>query len=235
MTGYTNNKSWAVGMLIALVVLAVLFGVWYQQHRASSQAKIAQTQQAKKRAPLPALALKTGSILPVPRVITAFQLVDSKGQAFNNTNLQGHWTIAFFGFTHCPMICPTTMATLKQSFQQLQTAQQKPMPQMLFVSVDPERDTPQRMNDYLLSFNKDFVGATGTKEQIDKLTQEMSVLYMKIQKAGAKSEDYNIDHSGTILLLDPKGQLFAVFSPPHNAQELAADLQAITKHYAEQY
>lgn len=234
----TRNKRYAIGFIIALAVLAVLFGMWFQNHSANKRTVANNTNSAKDKPKIAAIkppVLKNGTVFPQARNVSAFQLTDFNNQPLTNEKLKGHWTMVFFGFTSCPMVCPTTLSNLSKTYQQLQTAQQQPMPQVLFISVDPERDTPKRMQEYLLSFNKDFIGATSNKEQIDKLAQEMSVLYMKIQKQGAKPDDYNIDHSGTILLLDPAGQLLAIFSPPQNPQELATDLQTIIKHYAGQY
>lgn len=173
--------------------------------------------------------VQSATVLPTPRAVQPFQLVDSQNQLWTNQKLQGHWTLLFFGFTHCGYMCPTTMGVLKQVYEDLQK-QNKPLPQVLFVSIDPDRDTPKKIKEYVSSFNPDFQGATGSKQQIEKLTHDFSVVYMKVaapkdEKAGAMN--YQIDHSGTLLLINPKGELFAVFSMPHDAERITKDVGLI--------
>jgi protein SCO1/2 len=169
---------------------------------------------------------RVATVLPEPREISAFKLTQADGHHFTEQNLQGHWTLLFFGFTHCPSICPTAMAVLNQMFQKLTMQKQEPMPQVIFVSVDPERDTPKIAEQYANGFNPHFVGLTGTQSQLKQLTSALSVMYIKVKNTTDKT--YTIDHSGTILLINPAGKLAAIFSMPHQADSLAHDFQVIS-------
>lgn len=133
----------------------------------------------------------------------------------------------FFGFTNCAMLCPKTLSTLNQAYGELIAAKVTQLPQVFFISVDPERDSLKRINLFVTSFNKNFHGATGTEQQLDSVTTELNILYNKVNPN--KEENYQIDHSGTVLLINPNGNLVALFSPPLNPDELAKDYQAIIK------
>lgn len=213
MATLSSLKRPLLTLAIAMAFLALLFGAWfgYNLHKKQN------------------VEFATATILPQAKTISSFQLIDDNEHAFTNDNLKGHWSLVFFGFTSCPDLCPTTLTTLNAAYQKLEAAHQAPMPQVVFISVDPERDTPPHLNDYMSSFNKNFIGATGTKEQIDKLTQELSVLYMKVTQAN--SDSYTIDHSGTILVIDPAGNWYALFNTPHDANNIAKDFQAIVSQY----
>lgn len=174
----------------------------------------------------PILSITSGTILTEPKNIAPFKLQDKNQQAFTNQNLQNHWTFIFFGFTHCPNICPTTLSMLKQLYQNLQNDHVKQMPQIVFISVDPERDTAARLKEYLQNFNAAFEGATGDKNQIDALAQQFNVAYAKVFSDG-DHQHYNIDHSGTLMLVNPQGKLFAIFTTPLDAKNIANDYEKI--------
>lgn len=197
-------------IIFDIAILALLFGAW-TYHNTSHKKSIQ--------------PLSTATIFNEPRTITPFQLTDNKDQSFTLENLKGHWSLLFFGFTNCPDLCPTTLATLNQVYKNLQAKGQAPMPQIVFISVDPERDNPKRLTEYLHTFNSHFIGATGQQAQLDKLTQELSVLYAKVKQSPSNPEDYSIDHSGTILIIDPKGQFYGVFTTPHDATKISNDLE----------
>ena len=189
----------------------------------------------------------TATVLPQPKPVASFTLEDKQGQTFSEQNLRGHWTLLFFGFTRCPAICPPSMTALKQAYAIIESKHQT-LPQVVFISVDPDRDTPSQIKSYVTSFNKHFLGFTGSKEQLDKLTSSLGILYMKVDPKGtpnsndgnlstanssnstATGKDYTIDHSGTILLVDPKGKLTAIFTMPHVAKMMASDYIQIVDH-----
>lgn len=104
--------------------------------------------------------VSVATILPTPRTISPFHLTDMHNHSFTNQSLLGHWTLMFFGFTNCGYICPTTMGALKQVYNTLQTNKQ-PLPQIMFISIDPERDTPQKIQQYVTSFDPNFLDDTG--------------------------------------------------------------------------
>ncbi len=223
----TSTQRQILFVLIAVAVLALLFGMWSRHNLTDMPKKSAQP-----------LTLNSGTLFPEPRILSPFKLTASDGQPFTNDSFKGHWSLVFFGFTNCPDLCPTTLSVLNQTYKSLQTAQQDPMPQVVFISVDPEQDTNQRITEYLSSFNRNFVGATGSEQQLDRLTKEMNVLYMKVAQpnTNANGHDehmYSIDHSGTILVINPQGQLYALFSMPHDAEKIAQDFRTITTHYSE--
>src|SRR5690606_14818655 len=125
------------------------------------------------------------------------------------------------------------MAELNKMYQDLKKAGNKPLPTVALITIDPKRDTVKRMHDYVQSFNKNFVGVRGSAEQIKSLTSNLGVLYMKVaqdQKTSVKQENYDIDHSGTVFLINPEGHLAALFSMPHRADNLAKDFVKIEKH-----
>lgn len=165
----------------------------------------------------------SATVLTPPKLIKAFDLKDSDGASFTNKNLKGHWTFLFFGFTRCGYVCPTSMATLKQAYEKLEQNKAVPKPQVVFVSIDPERDDLQRIHRYVTSFNQDFKGATGSQLALSQLTSQLGILSMKIVRKGQPTGSYDIDHSGSILLVNPEGDLRAVFSMPHSADNIAKD------------
>lgn len=180
--------------------------------------------------------LETATVLAHPRDIDKFDLTDNLDKKFDNESLKGHWTLLFFGFTNCPHICPMTMAELKKAYEIMQ--QQKiPTPQVVLISIDPARDTIARLNTYVQGFNPHFMGATGSEVKIKNLTQNLHVLYMKVMKTmnknqnkGNTKENYDIDHSGSIFLINPQGQWSAIFSMPHKAKQIAHDVGLIQKY-----
>jgi protein SCO1/2 len=186
--------------------------------------------QAKNASPLASLI-----VLPEPRVIADFALIDQSSQPFSLQRLRGNWSLIFFGFTHCPDVCPTALYELQQVRKALskeagQEAGQEagkptPMPEILFVSVDPERDTPQALSAYLSHFDPSFIGVTGKHEQLLPLTRQVGIAY-RIEEHESGATQYSVDHSTGILLTDPAGRLHGVFPAPHDATDMTADLLA---------
>lgn len=204
-------------VIISIAILAFLFGLWFHHNTQANAVseKLSATE------------------LSQARVITPFFLTDDKNRPFTLENLKGHWSLLFFGFTNCPDLCPTTLASLHQSYQKLATLGQNPLPQIVFISVDPERDNPQRINSYLRNFNPNFIGATGSEEYLNGLTKEVSVIYAKVAgKELADNEDYSIDHSGAVIIVNPRGQFFGIFSAPLNADHIAQDMRAIMREHS---
>lgn len=200
---------------VAFAAIALLFGMWSKHN-----IKPVNEPQQKE------LALKNGTAFPQPRPINPFELKEaSTGGALTNEQLKGHWSLLFFGFTHCAMLCPTTLTTLNQAYKLLEQNNVKVLPNILFISIDPHRDSLKRIDTYVKAFNKNFAGATGNKEELDKLTKQLNILYLKVDPN--KDDNYQIDHSGTVLLVDPEGHLAALFSPPLEPQILAQDYQSV--------
>jgi protein SCO1/2 len=163
-----------------------------------------------------------------PRGIQPFDLVDHTGKAFRNKDLEGRWSFVFFGYTHCPDVCPTTLSVLNSVARLLENAPE--VSRFVFISVDPERDTPETLGRYVSYFNGDFIGATGTPDEINKLTQQLGVIYMRVTE-NEESENYLVDHTASVLLFDPDGRFHALFSPPLKAADIADDFSRISQAY----
>lgn len=184
------------------------------------------------RNPPPPQLSQATTHLPAPKALQAFNLLTHNGEPFTLDSLSGQWSFVFFGYTHCPDVCPTTLATLSAVAKQLvQTRERPPAARFYFVSVDPERDTQAHLAQFVPYFNSDFVGVTGRPEQIDNLTRQLSILYVK--GAPDAQGGYLVDHTASVLLLNPAGQFEAVFSPPLNASHIAADFGKLARYYDE--
>ena len=171
---------------------------------------------------------RAATLLPELRPLPPFSLTDQYGRAYDNPRLLDHWTLLSFGYTHCPDICPTSLALLAEMKQQLtQHGMQAPY-EIAFVSVDPERDTPQRLGDYVAYFDSGFLGLTGTPSSIEALTRPLGILHRKVVTEGSAMA-YVVDHSANMILLDPQGRYRALFSPPHDAAIMARDFLTISQ------
>lgn len=169
-----------------------------------------------------------GTLLDKPREVSAFSLMGIDSAPFNNASLKGHWTMVFFGFTNCGTICPTTMAKLGKMYHLLEASGDKQLPHVVMVSVDAERDTLDKLAHYVKSFNPHFYGARGDDASIKEMTQELGIAYAKIAKpSGESTQQYDIEHTGTVILFNPEGKLSAFFTSPHQASLLAKDYQQL--------
>ena len=164
--------------------------------------------------------LTSGTWLPQPRPIEDFTLTDEAGQPLTLQGLQGHPTLVFFGFTHCPDVCPTTLAKLAQTVK----AAAIPNLSVLLVTVDPARDKPEQLNQYVHAFDPKFKGATGTPAEIDRFSREFGVAVARVDLGGG---EYTMDHSAVVFLLDSQGRRVALFTPPFEIPTLAADLRSV--------
>lgn len=162
------------------------------------------------------------------RALQPFELVDHTGNAFTNNELRGHWSFLFFGYTHCPDVCPTTLSVLNSVATRLR--EQNEAIRYVFISVDPERDTPDKLGQFVSYFNADFIGVTGATEAIDRLTRQLGVIAARVENE-ADTENYLVDHTASILLIDPDGRFHALFSPPLKAADIAADFNRIAQAY----
>jgi protein SCO1/2 len=172
---------------------------------------------------LPGTQITSGTLLPAPRAIPEFSLQGTDGQPFTRARLDGKWSVIFVGFTHCPDVCPNTMGLLKNVHAKL-AASGQPL-QVVLLSVDPERDTPEVLKQYVTYFDPSFVGATGPNAELDKLGAAMGFVYMK--SPGATPESYNIDHSSALILVNPQAQVAGYFTPPLRVEPLVTDLRSI--------
>ncbi len=158
-----------------------------------------------------------GLLWPNPKSLNHFELHDHNARIFNLQNLQGKWSLLFFGYTHCPDVCPATLALLNQVEQLLTEKQYRSDRQTIFVSVDSERDSSKQLKDYVTYFNPGFIGLSGSNEKLQDLTQQLGILAMRVEQDNG---DYLMDHSASILLIGPTGQLIAIFSAPHDINDI---------------
>jgi protein SCO1/2 len=153
----------------------------------------------------------------------SLELTDHTGRARTLQDFRGKAVVLFFGFTHCPDVCPTTLADLSQAIKQLGPDAQRV--QVLFVTVDPERDTREALAKYVTAFDPRFLGLYGDAAATRRTAQEFKIYYEK-RKNG---DSYSIDHSGQSYVIDPQGRLRLLVRPDRIAQDLADDLQALLK------
>jgi protein SCO1/2 len=173
----------------------------------------------------PPVELATGSFLSPQRALPDFSLIDQRGQAFGPRNLHGRWSLMFFGYTNCPDFCPTTLATLAAMEKRLRASGAALRPQVIFISVDARRDTPEQLAKYVPYFDPEFIGATAVDQKsIEALAGKLGVLVSITPSADG---GYAVDHSAAIFVVDPQGRLSAILTGPFTAQTLQADFQRI--------
>ena len=194
-----TRQSVKMGILVSgLVVLAAVIGVL---------AAMYQGQEPEPTVP--------GLLWPGPKTLGAFSVIDHDNNPFTLADLRGKWSLLFFGFTHCPDICPVTLAVMDKTHSRLAQARDV---QFVFVTVDPERDTSERMEQYLTSFNPEFVGLGGSAEQIAGLTGQVGLPYFRDKTQD--EENYLVDHGASLFMIDPLGRLVGIFSAPHDALDV---------------
>ena len=160
-------------------------------------------------------------VLPDPDPVPAFELVDQAGTPIDETVFEGQWDLVFFGFTHCPDVCPTTLQVLAAAKKALDEKGVSPLPRIVLVSVDPERDTPDILEQYVAYFGAGNLGITGALEGVRALTQELGIYF---EKRESDDGNYLVDHSAAVLLIDPQGRFSALFSGPHVVDSYVHDL-----------
>jgi protein SCO1/2 len=173
--------------------------------------------------PAPA-ADETGYVLDQPRALPDFTLVDQDGQPFGPQDFRGHWSLVYFGYTYCPDICPMSLAEMARVKQVLAEQGGAPEGEMAdaryyLVSVDPRRDSPERLREYVAYFDPAFRGLTGDKAALDAFTRAAGVVYQVPDNPD--DDEYLVGHSSTITLLNPDGRIHAIFTTPLEAGAIA--------------
>lgn len=177
------------------------------------------------RHPSPAVDLVTGTLIIPKHELPDFSLIDQRGQKFDRTNLRGHWSMLFFGYTNCPDFCPTTLTTLAAMEKRLRAAAAPVRPQVIFVSVDAKRDTPAQLAQYVPYFDPEFIGVTAADQPaIEALAKKMGVGVIITPHADGS---YSVDHSGAIFVLDPGGKVAAILTGPFTVDGLKGDFERI--------
>jgi protein SCO1 len=169
-----------------------------------------------------------GIVLPSGKKIADFQLTDNNGKPFTKENLKGHWTMLFFGFTNCGNVCPTTMVELNKMYKTLQAElPDNKLPQVVLISVDPERDTVEKMDAYVRAYNSHFVGARADISETQAFANQMHIAAVKMQPEGHAAHHYMINHSAEILLVNPNAEVQAYLSYPHKADQMVKDYKSM--------
>ena len=201
-------------MVTSVALAAMLAGVWladvYREH--DSRAML-----------LPDQVI---TLFPEPKPLTAFALTDHKNRVFDLASLKGKWSFLFFGFTHCPDVCPTTLAVLARARDSIarNTAGAEDI-QFVFVSVDPNRDSASKLGQYVGYFDASFLGVTGDNAQLGNLAGQLGAAYQVAITPGV--ENYPVTHTTAVFLLDPRARFHAVFTPPHDAQAIGKRFKVV--------
>lgn len=164
---------------------------------------------------------ENATLLPEPRALQPFALEDVNGSEFDRDDLLGRWTLMFFGFTHCPDICPVTLQQLVAARRELESQGLEKLPAIVFVTVDPQRDTRQAMAEYVANFGAAVRGVRGEPTALAQLASQLGIFS---QTTGSESEDYQVNHSTAVLLINPRAELHAIFSTPHSVPALVHDI-----------
>lgn len=210
--GIRNRWMISVLLLIGSVII-----IWSINESVDKRNKI--------NIPLPLLS----TLRPEPLPLENFSLIDQHSNPFTLDQLRGKWSFMFFGYTSCPDICPTTLFEMKNVANKFSQENQDNNLQFIFVSIDPERDDVEQLEEYMNHFNQEFIGLTGSQSKIDVLTQQLNVLVVR----EPSSNDYQFSHTSSIMLIDPKQRWFASFPPPHNDERIAKQFILLRDFYQE--
>ncbi len=164
----------------------------------------------------------SATVLQPAKPLIPFSLVDTDAKAFTQHSLQGQWSLLFFGYANCPGICPATLKVLQKVWEDNSIAQKL---HFIFISLDPVEDTPAKLKTFLAGFNPRFSGLTGDEKQIQALSKACNIYYW----IDPKATQTVIDHSATLLLVNPQGAIKVLLSPPHEPAALLTELRAFLK------
>jgi protein SCO1/2 len=195
-------------MVTAVVLAAVLGGVWLAAvYRENGSRAILLPDQVM-------------TLFPAPKPLAAFAFTDHENRVFDLSRLKGKWSFLFFGYTHCPDICPTTLATLARVRESIaKNAAGAQDVQFVFISVDPNRDTAGKLGQYVTYFDATFLGVTGDDAQLGNLAGQLGAAYQLEVKPG--TENYPVYHTAAVFLVDPRARYHAVFAPPLDAEGIS--------------
>jgi protein SCO1/2 len=201
-------------LYVLLAALAAGLGLWAAQTHFAAPAAAATP------------AMRTVTLFPGTRALSPFKLNASDGSAITPQTMKGHWTLVFLGYTRCPDVCPTTLQSLGQAAKTWTTLPASIRPRVLFVSVDPDRDSPQHVGEYVHYFGKDLLGATADAATLAAFARSLGMVYMKAPTTGG---DYSIDHSASVSVLDPNGEMAGLIRPPLDPAAIGADMKTLAE------
>ena len=168
--------------------------------------------------------LQSALLYPQPRTIPDFHLTQANGQTLTLADWRGHWNIVYFGYASCPDVCPTTLATFKSVEAELKKRGIAENLRVDFVSVDPERDTPELLAKYVNYFSSDFIAATGSDADLTRLSKALGLIYTRDK---AQNGTIEVDHSSSVVIVDPQAHIAGLFRPPLEAAPIANDLATL--------
>ncbi|RPI60243.1 MAG: SCO family protein [Lysobacterales bacterium] len=175
------------------------------------------------------LAPESATELPEPRPLADVRFVDKSGSTARLGDFKGEFTLLFFGFTNCPDVCPLTLSLLAQVRADIASRAPSFTPRVLFVSVDPNRDTPERIAAYLNGFDPEFAGVTASDAELEPLLMQLGVAVERHVHGGA---NYNVVHNSAIYMLDQNAEWIAVSTAPHDPKIVATDYLRIRQRHA---
>ena len=178
-------------------------------------------------------ALEKIIILPKPKTLINASFTDHRGKPFNHQQFKGHWSIVFFGFTHCPDICPTTMHTLKQVKSNLEAADLWGNYQVIMITVDPQRDSVEKLAAYVPFFDSEFIGLASDVATTTEFAKQLGILF--VATPPVENGSYDVDHSAALILINPEGKMAGVITAPHDVIEISNDLKRLANFYADDH
>jgi protein SCO1 len=210
-TKVSNNKIFSLLAFVCVAIMTSVF-VFHLSHKNDQ----------------PQAASDNSLIFPAGRDIKEFSLVSASEQPFTQQDFRQHWTLLFFGFTHCPNVCPTTLSMLSKAYEQLHTTY--PDLRVVLVSLDPERDSTTTLAKYTAQFNPDIIGVSGKIQELHKLQSQLGIYS---ERSEGDKGNYNLQHTSSILLINPQGKWVGVYkygmSPSAFVAEFNANMKQLVK------
>ena len=204
-----NIKLTVAGLLLLIGVIVAGFVYQVQKPRVMTSSE---------------LKINGAFMFDTPRALPEFELVDHRGEAFTAASLEGQWTLVFFGFTYCPDICPTTMAFLARFMGELEGLPEHNDTRVVMVSVDPARDTPERLAEYVPYFDPGFTGVTGEFLDIHRFATALNTPFRKVP---GEDDNYLVDHSANVVLINPRGDYHGFFKAPLDLAKMKVTYRSV--------
>jgi len=220
-----QSKPWLP--MAAIACIAIAAGVY-----AGTRQSVKNPQDSHDKQAMQAIQAKLENATLFPnefKQLPAFSLPYGDNKLLSEADLKGKWSVLFFGFTHCPDICPNTLNEMNGVVTQLAN-DQLTVPEVVFITVDPVRDTVEKMAEYVGYFNDNFIGVSGDLTDITALTTELGIVASYTADANG-GDNYNVDHTASMLLIDPELRVRAKLNPPHKLETISADLKTLMARY----
>lgn len=205
VTESEQHKRRGIRQTVAMCVVCVLVVIGLIAYKVSAPQVLSQEE----------LRAQGAVMFDKPRMFDDFSLLDHRGEPFTQAALEGQWTLLFFGFTHCPDICPMALLDLKRLVEAL-PEKLAARTQVALVSVDPARDTPEVLAEYVGYFHPEFIGVTGDFLALRRFANQVNVAFSKV----TQGDDYTVDHSGNVVLINPRGDYHGFFQPPFDLERI---------------